>query len=238
MKNSSRELCSCTRPRVLEFLIHCAQELDVSPMVKYSALTLFAERFYPSLSRFQDDRIKENWLLHPMTESNLQLFALTSLWISSKMHDSPPLSVKCLKSFGDKFIKDQHFTARDLLEAEMVLMQVLEFKIGTLNIAFTHLEELLIQLKGVAQIGEYVKLGDCLDIMDILYEKEETMVLYNSPCSLAASVLVVAYVIMVPKQRWEFPILPWVKFVTLCEEEDILNSVRNILRQILEPQAM
>ncbi|XP_027095329.1 cyclin-J18-like isoform X1 [Coffea arabica] len=218
MKNSSRELCSCTRPRVLEFLIHCAQELDVSPMVKYSALTLFAERFYPSLSRFQDDRIKENWLLHPMTESNLQLFALTSLWISSKMHDSPPLSVKCLKSLGDKFIKDQHFTARDLLEA------VLEFKIGTLNIAFTHLEELLIQLKGVAQIGEYVKLGDCLDIMDILYEKEETMV--------------VAYVIMVPKQRWEFPILPWVKFVTLCEEEDILNSVRNILRQILEPQAM
>ncbi|CDP05475.1 unnamed protein product [Coffea canephora] len=117
MKNSSRELCSCTRPRVLEFLIHCAQELDVSPMVKYSALTLFAERFYPSLSRFQDDRIKENWLLHPMTESNLQLFALTSLWISSKMHDSPPLSVKCLKSLGDKFIKDQHFTARDLLEA-------------------------------------------------------------------------------------------------------------------------
>lgn len=107
-----------------------------------------------------------------------------------------------------------------------------------MNIAFTHLEELLIQLKGVAQIGEYVKLGDCLDIMDILYEKEETMVLYNSPCSLAASVLVVAYVIMVPKQRWEFPILPWVKFVTLCEEEDILNSVRNILRQILEPQAM
>ena len=46
--------------------------------------------------------------------------------------------------------------------------------------------------RGVAQIGEYVKLGDCLDIMDILYEKEETMVLYNSPCSLAASVLACA----------------------------------------------
>ncbi|GMP92877.1 hypothetical protein CsSME_00042937 [Camellia sinensis var. sinensis] len=66
----------------------------------------------------------ENWLLHPMRESNLQLFALVSIWISSKMHDSHPLSVKCLKSLGDKMIKEQHFTTRDFLEAEVVLMQV------------------------------------------------------------------------------------------------------------------
>ncbi|KAL3502125.1 hypothetical protein ACH5RR_036574 [Cinchona calisaya] len=240
------ELCSCMRGRVLEFLIHSAHELQVSPMVKYSALALFAERFYPSISNclypslsgLEDGKVSANWLLYPMTESNLQLFALTSLWISSKMHDSPPMSVKCFKSSGDKFIKEQHFTARDLLEAELVLMQVLEFRIGTLSIAFTYLEELLIQLKGVAQVGEYVKLDDCLDIMDLLYEKEETMVLYNSSCSLAASVLVAAYVITVPKQRWEFPVLPWVKFVTSCKEEDILNSVRNILRHVFEPQAV
>ena len=31
MKNSSRELCSCTRPRVLEFLIHCAQVSHPKP---------------------------------------------------------------------------------------------------------------------------------------------------------------------------------------------------------------
>ncbi|GMP66678.1 hypothetical protein CsSME_00026941 [Camellia sinensis var. sinensis] len=65
----------------------------------------------------------ENWLLHPMRESNLQLFALVSIWISRKMHDSHPLSVKCLKSLGDKMIKEQHFTTRDFLESEVVLMQ-------------------------------------------------------------------------------------------------------------------
>ncbi|XP_028070903.1 cyclin-J18-like [Camellia sinensis] len=66
----------------------------------------------------------ENWLSHPMRESNLQLFALVSIWISRKMHDSYPLSVKCLKSLGDKMIKEQHFTTRDFLESEVVLMQV------------------------------------------------------------------------------------------------------------------
>ncbi|PWA60371.1 cyclin-J18 [Artemisia annua] len=49
----------------------------------------------------------------------------------------------------------------------------------------------------------------CMDIMDLLYEKEETSTLYSSPHSLAASILVASYVISVPKQRWEFPLLPW-----------------------------
>ncbi|KAG8368872.1 hypothetical protein BUALT_Bualt15G0091800 [Buddleja alternifolia] len=122
-------LCPCLRSRVLE----------VSPIVKYSALSIFADRFYPALSRFEDDRGTENWLLRPMRESNLQLFALVSLWVSSKIHDTPPLSVKSLKVLGDKFIKEQFYTKSDLLEA------------------------------------------------------------------------VAAYVITVPPQRWEFPLLPWGK---------------------------
>ncbi|XP_057766489.1 cyclin-J18-like [Salvia miltiorrhiza] len=65
----------------------------------------------------------KNWLLHPIGECNLHLFALVSLWISSKIHDSPSLSVKNFKSLGDNFIKEQHFTMGDILEAEIVLMQ-------------------------------------------------------------------------------------------------------------------
>ncbi|KAI5677998.1 hypothetical protein M9H77_08948 [Catharanthus roseus] len=201
--------CSCMRGRLMEFLILCSHELEVYPRVKYSALAIFAERFYPSLSRLQEENAHGSWLLHPMSESNLQLFALTSIWISSKFHGSPPLSVKHFKFLGDKYIKEQHFTTRDFKEAELILMQVLDFSIGTLSIALVFLEELLDQLKGISLTGECIKLEACCDIMDLLYEKEETFDLFSSPRSLAASVLVAAYVITVPTQRWEFPVLPW-----------------------------
>ncbi|KAL8534802.1 hypothetical protein ACS0TY_010728 [Phlomoides rotata] len=231
-----RPLCSCLRSRVIEFLIQLAELLKVSPIVKYSALSLFADRFYPALSRLKEGKVKQHWLLLPIRESNLQLFALVSLWISSKIHDSPHLSVKSLKYLGDKFVKEQHYTKGDFLEAEMVLMQVLEFGIGMSNIAFVLVEELLVQLKEMAQVGDHVKVEACMDVMDLLYEYEETSVLYSSPQALAASIVVVAYVITIPPQRWEFPVLPWVKFVTSCKEEDIMDSVRIIVEHIFEPQ--
>ncbi|KAL8519749.1 hypothetical protein ACS0TY_010619 [Phlomoides rotata] len=211
-----RPLCSCLRSRVIEFLIQLAELLKVSPIVKYSALSLFADRFYPALSRLKEGKVKQHWLLLPIRESNLQLFALVSLWISSKfnslqIHDSPHLSVKSLKYLGDKFVKEQHYTKGDFLEAEMVLMQVLEFGIGMSNIAFVLVEELLVQLKEMAQVGDHVKVEACMDVMDLLYEYEETSVLYSSPQALAASIVVVAYVITIPPQRWEFPVLPWGK---------------------------
>ncbi|KAI7980960.1 Cyclin-J18 [Camellia lanceoleosa] len=99
----------------------------------------------------------ENWLLHPMRESNLQLFALVSIWISRKMHDSHPLSVKCLKSLGDKMIKEQHFTT------QVVLMRK------------SH------RTMGIATVGKLVNFEACTDIMDLLYEKDHTSTLHNSP---------------------------------------------------------
>ncbi|KAG8634820.1 hypothetical protein MANES_17G089333v8 [Manihot esculenta] len=195
----------------VEFLIESAHRLEATPIVKYTALSLLADRFYPSLSRSVGQRKMGNWLLQPMTQSNLQLFALVSIWISSKIHDSCPLSVKSLKTLGDKSIKEQHFTARDFLEAEVVFLQVLNYEIGAGNIAFVFLEELLAQFRGVAKNGELIDFEACMDIMDLLYEKEETSVLYSSPRTLAASTLVASYVITVPvpTQRWRFPVLPW-----------------------------
>ncbi|KAK9277124.1 hypothetical protein L1049_006663 [Liquidambar formosana] len=239
----SSELSSVVRRRVVELLIQSAHQLEVSPIVKYTALSLFAHRFYPALPRYIQGNNMGNWLLQPIRESNLQLFSLISIWISSKIHDSHPLSVKSLKSLGDKLIKEQHFTTRDFLEAEVIFLQVLDFEIGSSNIAFLCLEELLIQFKcmllfafmfrGVARVGELVNFEGCMDIMDLLYEKEETSILYRAPRSLAASILVASYLITVPKQKWEFPVLPWVKFVTSCKEEDIVGVVRDILRHVL-----
>ncbi|XP_057961638.1 cyclin-J18 [Malania oleifera] len=220
------------RLQALEFLIQSARKLEVLPIVKYSALALFADRFYPSFSRFTNGNDTRHWLLEPIRESSLQLFSIVSIWISSKIHDSPPVSVKSLKSLGDKMIKEQHFTTRDFLEAEVVFMQVLNFEIGTSDIAYTFLEELLAQFREVVRVGELVKFEACMDIMDLLYEKEETSILYCSPCSLAASILIVAYVITVPKQKCEFPILLWVNFITACKEEEILQMIKGILNHI------
>ncbi|THG04296.1 hypothetical protein TEA_000760 [Camellia sinensis var. sinensis] len=142
----------------------------------------------------------ENWLLHPIRESNLQLFALVSIWISSKMHDSHPLSVKCLKSLGDKMIKEQHFTTHDFLEAEVVLMQVLDFEIGTANIAFEFLKELFIQFKNVALALSFY----FVIVLDLLQ--------------------VASYVITVPKQRWEFPVLPWGN-ISVLEISPVTSSI-------------
>ncbi|KAA0032145.1 cyclin-J18 isoform X2 [Cucumis melo var. makuwa] len=183
------------------------KDLEVPPIVKYSALSLFADRFYSSISGFTSSNDSRYWLLQPITESNLQLFALVSLWISSKLHTSHPLSIKLLKAFGDTMIKEQHFMTRDFLDA------ILNFEIGTANITFIFLEELLNHFKEVAKVGELVNWEACMDVMDLLYEREETSVFYGSPCSLAAAILVASYLITVPVQEWEFPIVPWVSLL-------------------------
>ncbi|XVF85543.1 hypothetical protein PTKIN_Ptkin17bG0125600 [Pterospermum kingtungense] len=172
------------RKRSVEFLIQSSLQLQASPLVKYTALSLFADRFLPSLTAsIKQGNETGSWLLRSMEESNLQLFSLISIWISSKIHDSRAIPVKCLKSLGDKFIRDQHFTTRDFVEA------VLKFDIGTSNVAFSFLEELFLQFKGVAKVGEVVSFEACMDMMDLLYEKEETSLLFSSPCSVAASIL-------------------------------------------------
>ncbi|KAL4567995.1 hypothetical protein LXL04_023594 [Taraxacum kok-saghyz] len=201
------ELCSVVRTRVLDFLIQSAQQLEVPPIVKYSALSLFAERFYPMIFRIQQENISRggHWLLQPVRESNLQLFSLIAIWISSKIDVSRPLSVKKLKTLADNMIQEQHYTTRDFAEAEVIFMQVVKFEIGTSEIVYRVLEDQLIQLKEVAIVGKH------LDIK------------------------VVSYVITVPIQTWEFPILPWVKYGMTCNEEGIIEVVREILKHVLQP---
>lgn len=101
------------------------------------------------------------------------------------------------------------------------------------------------EFRVVAKVGDLVNFEACMDVMDLLYEKEKTSTLYSSPHSLAASVLVfklyfsrsnfldisffllssffirdslcsillqvASYLVTVPRQRLEFPILPWGK---------------------------
>ncbi|KVH96392.1 Cyclin-like protein [Cynara cardunculus var. scolymus] len=226
------EFCSTVRTPVLDFLIKSAQQLEVPPIVKYAGLSFFAERFYPIISSSSwlivnfhhigtdqtlagesyvtlspgflviiDTDSLGHWLLQPVRESNLQLFALISIWISSKIHDSHPLSVKKLKTVADKIIQEQHYTTRDFADA------VLDFEIGTSNIAYRFLEDLVIQLKEVAIVGYHLNFEVCMDIMDLLYEKEETSDLYSSP----------------------------LKHEMGIKEEEIIEVVRDILTHVLQP---
>ncbi|RWR75119.1 cyclin-J18-like protein isoform X1 [Cinnamomum micranthum f. kanehirae] len=208
------------RRHVLEFFFLSSSQLRVPPIVKYTALSLFADRFFRSLrrkSRLLAENDTGNWLLQPL-----------------RIHDTSPLSVKSLKSLGDEIIKDQHFTTRDFAEAELVFMKVLGFEIGALNIAFIFLEDLLLQFRELSKVGDLVNFDACMNVMDLLYETEETSMIYSSPHSLAASVLVASYVLTVPKQQWEFPLLPWVKFVTSYGEEEIGELVKGILQHVFQ----
>lgn len=227
----AEDMLSSLRFRVLQFLFHSSLKLDLQPVVKYTSLSFFADRFLPTISR---KRSWNHWLLSPPTESNLQLFALVSIWISSKVHNSRPLSVKSLKSLGDRIISDQHFGTRDFAEAELVFMEVLRFNIGASNIAFVFLEDFFIHFRELSKLGELLRFDVCMEIMDLLYETEDTSMLFEAPYPLAASILVAAYVISVPKQEYEFPLLPWVKFVTSYREEYILQIVQYILEHLLK----
>ncbi|VVB01912.1 unnamed protein product [Arabis nemorensis] len=111
------------------------------------------------------------------------------------MHCSRGLSVHSLKSLGDKVIIEQLFTVRDFSEGKHCTLedilyaiessfelivhekQVLKFAIDTLNIAYTLLEDLFIQFKEVAKVGELLNFEACMDMIDLLYEKEEICVL-------------------------------------------------------------
>ncbi|XP_066388431.1 cyclin-J18-like isoform X1 [Miscanthus floridulus] len=180
-------------------------------------------------------RVVRSWLLEPLRDSNLELFSLVAVWIASKIHDRRPMSVKSLKALGDRIIADQHFMCRDFTTAELVFLEVVDHSIGSSSIAFIYLEELLIHFREILKLGELLDLEVCMEILDILYETEDTSLLLNSPCSLAASTLVAAYAISVPKQTWEFPILPWVRFATSYDEEEIIKIVLTILLHVLKP---
>ncbi|XP_020582851.1 cyclin-J18-like isoform X2 [Phalaenopsis equestris] len=216
MELQNSDSSTLLRRHLLEFLINSSQQLLVRPIVKYTALSFFADRFLPSISRsrqgdlFDEARCDGScWLFRPLAESNLQVFALVSIWVSSKLHETQPLSVKSLKSLGDMVISDQCFTTRDFAMAESAFLEVMQFDIGASQVAFIFLEELLVQFRELSKVGNLVSLEVCMEIMDLLYETEQTSMLFSSPHALSASILVAAYFFMVPKQQWEFPLLPW-----------------------------
>jgi len=53
-------------------------------------------------------------------------------------------------------------------------------------------------IREVAKVGEQLNFEACMDMMDLLYEKEDTSLLYQSSKSLAASILVNLFALHYP----------------------------------------
>lgn len=80
-----------------------------------------------------------------------------------------------------------------------------------------------------------VSLEACLDVMDLMYENQKISRLFvQSPMCAGTGVLASSFVMTVPRQRWEFPLLSWLNFVSCCRERDILPIVKIILQHVLE----
>ncbi|XP_057860699.2 cyclin-J18 isoform X2 [Cryptomeria japonica] len=222
---------SSYRRAALAFLIHITQELRSRPLTKYTALCFFGDRFLralPARGRAWENDREIRWI-EPCKESNLQLFALISVWIASKIHETRPIYVGSLKSISDELITEQHFTIRDFIEA------TIHFNLRTGNIIFMCLEDLLIQFRNTAVSAKDLKSSVCLDVLDIMYESEDLCSTFlSTDIVAAAAILVVAYILTVPRGRSEFPMIPWLKIVCRCEEEDIETLCERILMSILQ----
>ncbi|VAI07892.1 unnamed protein product [Triticum turgidum subsp. durum] len=69
-------------------------------------------------------------------------------------------------------------------------MEVVDYNVGCSNIAFIYLEELLIQFREISKLGDLLSMDVCMEILDVLYETEDTSWLFDFPCPLAALTLV------------------------------------------------
>lgn len=66
--------------------------------------------------------------------------------------------------------------------------------LDSLSILYFPLFFFFFVIRVLARVGEHVNFEVCMDVLDLLYEKEATSVLYNSPCFLAASILACLYI--------------------------------------------
>lgn len=48
----------------------------------------------------------------------------------------------------------------------------------------------IVVVRELSKLGDVLDLDVCMEILDVLYETEDTSLLFNSPCALAASTLV------------------------------------------------
>lgn len=86
------------------------------------------------------------------------------------------------------YLKNFYFSSSKFLLLICYTYWMIYISLFILRINWCHLSTSS-YYRGVAKVGELLRFEACMDIMDLLYEKEGTLTLYRSPRSLAASTL-------------------------------------------------
>uniref|UniRef100_A0A7I3ZZV7 Cyclin N-terminal domain-containing protein n=1 Tax=Physcomitrium patens TaxID=3218 RepID=A0A7I3ZZV7_PHYPA len=133
------------------------------------------------------------------------LHAMTKL-----LHETPPLSIRKLQNIAKKLIPDHYYTKKDFIDAEIKFLEAIDFDLKTGPLLSTYIEELLSEIRGKSkEIAKLVSLELCLAILDLLYVCEDEILLATPVELTGASILVAAYLLVVPITKSNFPILTW-----------------------------
>ncbi|XP_024386248.1 cyclin-J18-like isoform X2 [Physcomitrium patens] len=210
------------------FLLHAMTKLTFKPhnMTKYCAIRFFHERYLPCLER----KLRRSF----PDETSVQFHSLLSLWIASKLHETPPLSIRKLQNIAKKLIPDHYYTKKDFIDAEIKFLEAIDFDLKTGPLLSTYIEELLSEIRGKSkEIAKLVSLELCLAILDLLYVCEDEILLATPVELTGASILVAAYLLVVPITKSNFPILTWLHLSSNTSTGSLKECTRRILKCVL-----
>ncbi|CAI5987354.1 unnamed protein product [Closterium sp. NIES-65] len=128
---------------------------------------------------------------------------------------------------------DKVYTAKDFVNAEIELLGTINFEIETGRSCPSALEDLLRELRRVSRVGDFIKLSTCFTIYTLMHS-DSKLRQHLSRAALPASIIVVAYLISVPKKQALFPVLQWVCAMNNQDQDEIHGFTRLILQAILE----
>nr|PNR46992.1 hypothetical protein PHYPA_014112 [Physcomitrium patens] len=167
-------------------------------------------------------------------ETSVQFHSLLSLWIASKLHETPPLSIRKLQNIAKKLIPDHYYTKKDFIDAEIKFLEAIDFDLKTGPLLSTYIEELLSEIRGKSkEIAKLVSLELCLAILDLLYVCEDEILLATPVELTGASILVAAYLLVVPITKSNFPILTWLHLSSNTSTGSLKECTRRILKCVL-----
>ncbi|CAI5492907.1 unnamed protein product [Closterium sp. Naga37s-1] len=149
------------------------------------------------------------------------------------MFETQQISLTELKACSSRIISDKVYTAKDFVNAEIELLGTINFEIETGRSCPSVLEDLLRELRRVSRVGDFIKLSTCFTIYTLMHS-DSKLRQHLSRAALPASIIVVAYLISVPKKQALFPVLQWVCAMNNQDQDEIHGVTRLILQAILE----
>ncbi|BBN14662.1 hypothetical protein MPTK1_6g13410 [Marchantia polymorpha subsp. ruderalis] len=221
----------------LTFLLHLSEILEVEPITKYCALLFYEDRLLPLLRGLTEEegRINLNsghFRVYPLTLCNLQLLGSACFWISAKLHENEVPSAKTLKSLLRECVTGASFKRKDIIGAERLVLEAINYDITCGPTVYSLLQILLVNLRNVTILGDFITSKACEYLLDIVYDCRS--VLKTPKPIVAAAVLAVGYIVCVPLEENNFPLLHWLTKTTNAHASHIERVVSILLSYVMD----